>query len=488
MALGRSPDEPGFNMTSLALRFAGFVNGVSRRHAEVSCGLLRSACPHLAVEEMPIRSVTNGVHLSAWTSPEIARLLSTGGEPVTGADFSRASAVDLDALWDARSRVRARLVARVAAHLRRSFDERRDSPALLEATLAALSPDAMFIGFARRFAAYKRADLVLRDPGRLREILCGQGKPVRLLVAGKAHPRDHAAKEMLAKVARVARSDEFVGRLIVLENYDMALARTLVQGVDVWLNNPRPPLEASGTSGMKAAANGALNLSVGDGWWLEAYSGENGWVIGDERPAGDDAVQDEIDAASLYRLLEEEVVPLFFRRDARGAPRDWLDRVRRSLATIPPVFDSGRMVAEYRDLAYAPLAARFDELRADGYASLRAAAAARSRLAAGIAAARIVRIVAGETATVGQATAVQVDVDLGVLAAEEVLVEFVAGRRAGDELSGVAVVALTAEPAQAVGVRRFSGSFTPSEPGSLGYLVRVRPRGPVSLHGPAVWA
>jgi len=488
MALGGSPDEPGFNMTNLALRFAGFVNGVSRKHAEVSRGLLRSACPHLAVEEMPIRSVTNGVHLSAWTGTEIARLLSTGGEPVTGAGFARAGSLDLDALWAARCRARQRLLARVAADLRRSFEERRDSPALLERTLAALAPEAMYIGFARRFAAYKRADLVLRDPGRLREILCGDGKPVRLLVAGKAHPRDHAAKEMLARVARVARSDEFVGRVIVLENYDMALARTLVQGVDVWLNNPRPPLEASGTSGMKAAANGALNLSIGDGWWLEGYSGANGWTIGDDRPAGDDAVQDEVDAASLYRLLEEEVVPLFFRRDLRGAPRDWLERVRRSLVTIPPVFDSGRMVGEYRDLAYAPLASRFHDLRADGYAPLRAAAAARRRLAAGIAAARIVRIVAGDSATVGQPSSVRVDVDLGPLAEGDVCVEFVVGRRAGAELSGVTVVALTAEPAPAGGTRRFSGSFTPGEPGSLGYLVRVRPRGPVSLRDPAIWA
>jgi phosphorylase/glycogen(starch) synthase len=487
-ALGSSPDEPGFNMTNLALRFAAFVNGVSRRHAEVSRGLLRSAFPHLAVEEIPIRSVTNGVHLSAWTGAEIAELVAKGDEPATGADFARAGSLDLDALWAARTRVRQRFVARVAADLRRSFEERHDSPALLERTLAGLTADAMYVGFARRFATYKRADLVLRDPGRLRAILDAEARPVRLLFAGKAHPRDHAAKQMLAKVARVARSDEFVGRLFVLENYDMGLARTLVQGVDVWLNNPRPPLEASGTSGMKAAANGALNLSVGDGWWLEAYAGSRGWTIGDDRIAGDDAVQDELHAASLYRLLEEEVVPLFFRRDLRGAPREWLERVRRSLATIPPVFDAARMVGEYRDLAYAPLAARFAELSADGHARLRAESAARTRLAAGIAAARIVRIAAGETATVGQPCPVQADVDLGALAPEEVAVEFVVGRRAGAELSGVAVVELAADAASAGGARRFTGTFTPEEPGSMGYLVRVRPRGPVALRDPAVWA
>jgi phosphorylase/glycogen(starch) synthase len=488
MALGSSHEEPGFNMTNLALRFAGFVNGVSRRHGEVSRGLLRSACPHLAVEEVPVRSITNGVHLSAWASAEIAHLLGRGGEPVTGADFERAANADLDALWAARKKLRQRLLARVASHLRRSFEDRRDSPALLERTLSALTPDAMYVGFARRFATYKRADLVLRDPGRLRDLLTADGKPVRLFVAGKAHPRDHAAKEMLARVARVARSDEFAGRLVVLENYDMGLARTLVQGVDVWLNNPRPPLEASGTSGMKAAANGALNLSVGDGWWLEGFAGTNGWLVGDETYAGDDAVQDELDAASLHRLLEEEVVPLFFRRDLRGVPREWLERVRRSLATIPPVFDAARMVAEYRDLAYAPLAAGFQALRADGWSALRQAASARRRLAAGIAAARIVRIAAGDSAVVGQATAVRVDVDLGTLAAEDVAVEFVVGRRTGAELAGVTVVPLAPEAQEPGAVRRWSGSFTPREPGSLGYFVRVRPRGPVSLRDPAVWA
>ncbi len=490
-ALGASPDEPGFNMTHLALRFASFVNGVSKRHGDVSKGLLRSVCPHLAVEEVPVRSVTNGVHLSAWTAPEIASLLVKGDRTVAGADFARAGSVDPEHLWSARSRLRQRLLARIATHLRRAFEERQDSPALLERTLAGLSPDALYVGFARRFATYKRADLVLRDPGRLRAILSGEGKPVRLLVAGKAHPKDHAAKELLAKIARIARSDEFAGRLLLLENYDIALARSLVHGVDVWLNNPRPPMEASGTSGMKAAANGALNLSVGDGWWLEAYSGANGWMIGEERGTHDESVQDELDAASLYKLLEEEVVPLFFRRDSRGVPREWLERVRRSLATIPPVFDTGRMVAEYRDFAYAPLALRFDELRADGRAPLRAVTASRARLAAGISSARILRIAVLESATVGSPLAIEAEVDLGPLAAGEVCVQFVVGRRSGAELRQVSVVELSAASGgagAASGALSFTGSFTPATPGALGYVVRVRPRGPFELTEPAVWA
>jgi phosphorylase/glycogen(starch) synthase len=487
--LGASPDGPGFNMTNLAMGFSSFVNGVSRRHGEVSRELLRATCPHLAVEELPITSVTNGVHVAAWTSAEIARLYAVDGRPVTGADFARSSSIDDAALWAARRRLRGSLVARVAEQLRRSFDERDDSPALLERILASLSEDALQIGFARRFATYKRADLAMTDPGRLRAILSHKDRPTRLFVAGKAHPRDREAKELVARVARLSRTDEFVGRLIVLENYDMGLARTLVQGVDVWLNNPRPPLEASGTSGMKAAANGALNLSVGDGWWLEAYTGANGWLIGGERAAKDDAVRDELDASSLYRLLEEEVAPLFFRRDADGVPREWLARVRRSLATIPPVFDAARMVEEYRARAYEPLASRFDELRADGHVRLRAEAARRARLAAGVASARVVRCEVASDATAGAPTQVRVDVDLGALAVEDAAVEFVVGRRWDATVRDVVVVELAPQPpVDGVAERRFVGSFTPWAPGSLGWFVRLRPRGKATLHDPAAWA
>jgi starch phosphorylase len=483
-ALGASPDEPGFNMTHLALRFAGFVNGVSRLHAEVSRGLLRSVCPHLTVDEVPIASVTNGVHLSAWTSADMSALLAGGGRPVEGLDFAKAERVSVDALWRVRSALRRGLLASVALHLRRSFEEREDSRALLDRVLAGLVEPALYVGFARRFATYKRADLMLRDPARLLAMLESSEHPVRVLVAGKAHPRDHAAKELLAKVARLARSDEFVGRLIVLENYDAGLARTLVQGVDVWLNTPRPPLEASGTSGMKAAANGALNVSVGDGWWPEAYAGDNGWLVGGESPGAAAAVRDEVDAASLYRLLEEEIVPLFFRRDIEGVPRAWVERVRRSLATIPPVFDAARMVREYRDLAYAPLAARAAELRAGDHAGVRELASRSQRIAAGLASARIGAVTVATPVAAGRAVDVAVDVDLGALAPEDVVVEFVVGRRDGADLRGARAIELS--PAESP--RRWTGSFTPQGPASLGYCVRVRGRRPVALDEPALWA
>jgi glycogen phosphorylase/synthase len=486
-ALGASPDEPGFNMTHLALRFSGFVNGVSRRHGDVSRGLLRGMWPHLAVEEVPIGSVTNGVHLAAWTHGDVARLLGAEDREATASDFARAESVDAAALWTVRSALRRRLLDGIASHLRAAFADRNDSPGLLARTLEGLAEEALWIGFARRFATYKRADLVFSDAGRLRALLDAPGRPVRLVVAGKAHPKDHAAKELLAKVARTARTDEFVGRVIVLENYDLELARRLVQGVDVWLNTPRPPLEASGTSGMKAAANGALNLSVGDGWWLEGFDGTNGWRIGRESVAADEGVQDEEDAADLHRLLEDEVVPLFFLRDAQDVPAEWLARVRRSLATIPPVFDAARMVAEYRDRAYTPLARRGDELRRDAGAAARVLAAAHARIASGMAAARVVAVGVAESVVAGAPHAVEADVDLGPLTAEEVVVEFVVGRRSGADLRDVRVVELAPEPV-ADGPRRFTGAFCPEAPGPFGSFVRVRPRSAIGLHDPAIWA
>ncbi len=530
LAIGASAEDPnGFNMTKLAIEFAGVVNAVSRKHGDVSKELLRSFCPGLLTDEVPVNSVTNGVHLPTWTAPRIAALVrepkSPAGEVLRGEDFrQRAPKIADRDLWKARGEAREALLAAVAARLRRSFAERGDSERLLEKILAGLDPSALYIGFARRFATYKRADLILRDPARLSRILDGAGRPVRLLVAGKAHPRDSAARSLLASVAALARTDEFAGRIIVLEDYDISLARTLVQGVDVWLNNPRPPLEASGTSGMKASANGALNLSIGDGWWLEAYDGTNGWRIGTDDISPDEAKQDAADAAALMNLLEHEVVPLFFDRSANGIPRAWVERVRRALTTVPPVFDTVRMVAEYADLAYRPLARRFFELREDDYAPTRALAARRARLEKGFSALRIVaaRVGGATAARPGDALSVEVDVDLGPLLPGDVVVEILAGRRAGESdlaapirvpLAPASVVEVAAAasssaappasgapaangaptaPAPAASVRRFEGSLVVQSPGALAYGIRVRLAvdgdAPPAFDAPLLWA
>jgi starch phosphorylase len=356
--LGAAASDAGvFNMTGLALRLSSFVNGVSERHRQVSRDLLRAftARPE---EEVPVERVTNGVHLATWADDGVAALLGAGDRPVRGEDYAAAApSLDLAALWDARRAARRRLVEAVRTQVRWGIGAAAAAPGRAAELEAGLDEGALWIGFARRFATYKRADLLFRDPARLRAILDRPGAPVRLVVAGKAHPADDRAKDLLSRLARLS-SGEFAGRVYLLEGYDLALARALVAGVDVWLNTPRAPLEACGTSGMKAAACGALNLSVPDGWWPEAADGRNGWTIGDGAPHADEDAQDAADAASLYRLLEDEVVPAFFRRDPTGVPTEWLERVRHALATIPPVFDAARMVREYAERAYAPAAAR----------------------------------------------------------------------------------------------------------------------------------
>ncbi len=496
--LGSTPSEPGlFNMTGLAIHFSSAVNGVSREHGRVSRRILLGLRPHLLAHEVPVDAVTNGVHLGAWTAGEMARLLGAEGRAVEPADFAgRAPGLDPAALWEVRSRLRRRLLDAVRARLLRASGEGADDPGLLERSLAGLDEAALLVGFARRFALYKRADLLLRDPDRLLRILDGAGRPVRILVAGKAHPRDAAASQLLARVARLSRSAAFAGRLFVLEDYDLGLARLLVQGADVWLNTPRPPLEASGTSGMKAAANGVLHLSVGDGWWLEGFDGTNGWRIGGADSGAADAARDAADAADLYRLLEEEVAPLFFRRGPDGLPRAWLERVRRCLATLPPVFHTARMVEEYASRAYEPLARRAAELRADGFAAARARAAAWVRMRRGMAEMRILSaaVAGADAARPGDALAVQVEVDPGPLSPEDLRVELVAGRREADGgLREVEVLPLAAAPAGEGPARRFEGTWRVRGTGSFGWGIRVRPRpetegAPPSLHDPVVWA
>ena len=492
LALGSGAGTPReLNLTFLAARLAGFVNGVSVRHAEVSRPLLRPVAPHLLAAEVPVAAITNGVHLEAWTAPEIASLVRPEGGPVTGRDFERAAELDLHRLHAARHALKARMLAGLRAQLERELAANPGTAALREQVLTGLEPRALWIGFARRFAAYKRAGLLFRDPGRLRALLEDPERPVRVVLAGKAHPRDREGTDLIGRIARLARGRDLAGRVFFLEGYDLALARLVVQGTDVWLNTPRPPHEASGTSGMKAAANGGLNLSVADGWWLEGADGENGWTIGGPDAGADDESRDRADAESLYRLLEDEVLPLWARRDADGLPREWLLRARRSLATLPPRFDAARMTAQYRDLAYAPLARRRLALEADGHAGLRALAADRRRVRAGFGGVRILSAAVGDPSrlAVGAALDVEAEVDLGPLTPDDVHVELVVG---SPDLSDSVVVALAPEPGSGPAPRRFRGRHVLQAPGAYGYGVRVRPRsaeaGVSTLHEPALWA
>ena len=348
MKLGREvPDREGepFSMAVLALRHAAFANGVSQLHARVSRRLWLELLPELADVDVRIASITNGVHRATWTDPEIAMLrLPDNPTPDTRV-----------ALWRTHERLRERLVSFCRERLVQWKRETGGSDEDIEAAGRALDPRALTIGFARRFASYKRATLVFSDPERLKRLL--DSRPIQLVFAGKAHPQDDPGKEILANVVRLAESAEFRGRVVFLPEYDMGIARALVAGCDVWLNNPIRPHEASGTSGMKSAMNGGLNLSVLDGWWDEAPYEEAGFVIGE---ATDEHVGEGA-AAALYEALEQKVVPLFFDRDDAGVPWRWLEKMVFSATRIAREFSSDRMVTEYLELCYLPAAERVAE-------------------------------------------------------------------------------------------------------------------------------
>jgi len=345
MKLGREvPDREGepFSMAVLALRHASFANGVSQLHAKVSRRLWLDLLPELADVDVRIASITNGVHRATWTDPEIA-MLRLSDDPGPEQRI---------ALWNTHERLRDRLVSFCRERLVQWKRETGASEEAVEEAGRALDPRALTIGFARRFASYKRATLVFSDPARLKRLL--DSRPVQLVFAGKAHPQDDPGKEILQNVVRLAESAEFRGRVVFLPEYDMGIARALVAGCDVWLNNPIRPHEASGTSGMKSAMNGGLNLSVLDGWWDEAPYDDAGFVIGGptDEHVGEDA------ASALYEALEEKVVPLFFDRDDGGVPWRWIEKMVFSATRIARQFSSDRMVTEYLELCYLPAAER----------------------------------------------------------------------------------------------------------------------------------
>ena len=482
VALGRPDgDATLFDMTRLALGLSGVVNGVSRRHAEVTRRLFLPAFPAFLEEEVPVQAITNGVHLPTWTCPAIARLLGAGEGGITAAHFASAPAdIDLAELVKARADARRRLVESARARIHATSIERHESAVLRRRALAGLDPDALYIGFARRFVPYKRATLVFHDLERLREILNQEHRPVRMLFAGKAHPGDDAGRRIVRRIADVARAEGFVGRVFLLADYDMALARELVHGCDLWLATSQRPLEASGTSGMKAAANGALNLSVLDGWWSEAFDGANGWAIEDPAAGADGGVEDELDAASLYQLLEDEIVPMFFARDERGLPAAWLERVRRSLATIPPAFDAERMLREYRERAYRPLAQACAKLTEEHDELARSTARERRRIRSGFAGVRIVATRTADTTSVkvGDVLVAEAEVDLASLRPGDVAVELVLAHRAAlGRLRDVKVVRLAPEERPSGPTRRFRGSVLMGASGPVASGLRVRAGG-----------
>jgi starch phosphorylase len=358
LGLGVDGDPGQFDMTAFCLRLTGGANAVSQLHARTANSTWQG------VAERPILGITNGVHGPSWIGAPIDELLQSIGadlddlDPSTeaGRFWERLDRIPARDLWEAHLRQKRELALFAHGRLRNQFARHGEAPTVLEELERALEPEILTIGFARRFATYKRAGLLFSDIDRLARTLWDEGRPVQIVFAGKAHPADRPGQKVIQDIFQRSRSPQLRGRVFVLEDYDMRVGRYLVQGVDIWLNNPRRPLEASGTSGMKAAQNGVPNVSVLDGWWDEGFEGDNGWAIGGREVGADEAAQDWQDALDLYRLLEEEIVPSYYDRDANGLPRRWLAVMRRAMATALWRFSTTRMLHEYTEQLYLPAA------------------------------------------------------------------------------------------------------------------------------------
>jgi len=374
LGLGRmlpeDENEP-FKMPILALRLSSYANGVSKLHGEVSRGMWGSLWPGVPLEEVPIKSVTNGVHIKNWVADEINSLYeryigpSWAEEAADKSIWESVEEIPDEELWRTHQRCKEQLVVFARNRLKAQMQRRGTYHTELNHAEEVLDPEALTIGFARRFAQYKRGSLLLRDPQRLTRLLTDSERPIQLVFAGKAHPRDAEGKDIIRHIIHFAMQQEVRRRIVFLEDYDMDMARVLVAGVDVWLSNPRRPMEASGTSGMKAGVNGVLNMSTLDGWWCEGYTPEGGWVIGAGESYDDVDYQDMVESQAIYNMLENEVIPLFYTRSADNLPRAWIRRVKNSIKWIAPRFNTHRMVAEYTRRFYNPSAAKWRYLTAE---------------------------------------------------------------------------------------------------------------------------
>lgn len=473
---------PVFSMSVLALKTSRYAGGVSRLHGETSRKMFQHLWPGLEPEEVPIGHVTNGVHTWTWLAPVLRdlyeRYFPEGWmHHLSDPDNWTVDELPAGELWNSRRSLREALIREVRARLREQRLRSGEPPARLRAAERALDPGTLTVVFARRFATYKRADLLFHDPERLKSIVEGP-YPIQIIYAGKAHPKDEPGKAMIQKIVRLVRELELEDRILVLEDYDIALARTLVFGADLWLNTPRRPMEASGTSGMKSALNGGVNFSVLDGWWAEAYDGQNGWAIGTEREYDSLAAQDAADAASLYDTLEHEILPLFYARDAAGVPTGWLGRVRRSIRTAGPHFSAERMVRDYLDRFYQPAEEHGQRLASNDYQAARELARWKHQLERAWPQVRLEVRAPGDLRLNGKKLDITAVVDPAGLEPEYLVLELMLRRGPNGPLTTVPF-----ESSGSQGGRlHYQISYRPERPGSYVYGVRLTARHPLFAH------
>lgn len=495
-----TPKGDGFSMAVLALNLCGYANGVSKLHGQVSRKMWASLYPKVPANEIPIDSITNGIHVRSYISQEMSTLFDRYlgprwiNSPWDQTVWEKVDQIPPEELWRTHERRRERLVAFARQRVKQQLLEKNVPPSEVEKANELLNPEILTIGFARRFATYKRATLLFRNLDRLIKILTNKEKPVQIIIAGKAHPKDEPGKAFIKEIYNIAKDERLNRHIVFIENYDVVVARYLVQGVDVWLNTPRRPQEASGTSGMKAAANGVLNLSVLDGWWDEAYNPDVGWAIGTRTEYSDPNYQDEVDANALYELLEKEVIPMFYDRGPDNLPRRWINMMKNSIKKLVPVFNTNRMVMEYTTKYYVPGNQRYGALSEND----RARAKLLARWLDGVKNAwpnikiENIEVNSASEYKVGEVIPVVISIYLDRLQPSDVQVEIFYGIvNSNNEFdNGVAVKAELVSYQH--NVAKFEGRIKLQSSGKIGFSVRVMPYHPDLVHpiltGHILWA
>jgi len=490
LALGRedvSSKKQGFSMAVLAIRLADSVNGVSALHGDVSRKMWHNLWPEVPPDEVPIQHITNGIHVRSWLAPEfiyvLDRYLSSkwSTDPTDQTVWEGVTQIPDEELWRCHERCREKLVGWTRSVLKDQLAQRGASFDDIAIADEVLDPEALTIGFARRFASYKRGALLLRDPGRLQRLIEDTKRPIQFIFAGKAHPADHEGKELIKALVNFARNPAVRRRVVFIENYDINIARILVQGVDVWLNTPRRGMEASGTSGMKAAANGVPNCSILDGWWVEGYAPDLGWAIGRGETYSDGNVQDQLESQALYDILEKQIVPMFYKRNVDNIPREWIARMKNCMRKLAPVFNTNRMVRDYTEKFYVPADGRGRILLANNLERSIALAKAKDILRSRWGGVKIVGVhVAGNGHyRVGENMQVEALIDLPDIDPKEIAVELYAGPISLTGQIGAPKVMRMNHAKQIGGPRHvFSGEIECRSSGRQGFAVRVVPGNP----------
>jgi glycogen phosphorylase len=488
LAMGREDPKNAqeeFCLTILALHHAAHNNGVSKLHGATSRHLWKSLWPGVPTEEVPIKSVTNGIHVRSWLSHDMTELCDSYfgpkflEEPMALDVWNRVQKIPDGELWRTHERRRERLVWFARKRVRQQLERRGAQPYLMSEADQVLDPCALTIGFARRFASYKRATLILEDPKRLAAILNDTARPVQIIFAGKAHPMDRAGKKLMQNLIHFIRQDDFRHRIVFLEDYDINVARYMVQGVDVWLNTPRKPQEASGTSGMKATANGALHFSTYDGWWCEGYTPDVGWTIGYGEEYDDVEKETRVESGIIYDIIERQIVPTFYDRAHDGLPHSWIERMKKSMMLLGPYFSTNRMVADYSEEFYIKAGAYFDTLTADNAAKARELAAWRGKLKQNWSHIHVesVESNADSKLGVGDRLSVTARVRLGAVAPDEVEVQLYSGILVqGSEVEEGEGVAMTVEGDANDGVYTYRCDVDCIHSGRRAFSVRVLPK------------